>query len=94
VFSGGHTCVIVEREAIHIEEAPQIASVYLNRLAIGMKLDADPTVQYALGYQVDAGTWWKNPLSLDDLMVPSPFNTYHLPLACLLPRYPIQALKH
>jgi UPF0755 protein len=67
---------IVEREAIHIEEAPQIASVYLNRLAIGMKLDADPTVQYALGYQADAGTWWKNPLSLDDLMVPSPFNTY------------------
>ena len=67
---------IVEREAIHIEEAPQIASVYLNRLAIGMKLDADPTVQYALGYQADTGTWWKNPLSLDDLAVPSPFNTY------------------
>ena len=67
---------IVEREAIHIEEAPQIASVYLNRLSIGMKLDADPTIQYALGYQADTGTWWKNPLSLDDLAVPSPFNTY------------------
>ena len=67
---------IVEREAIHIEEAPQIASVYLNRLAIGMKLDADPTVQYALGYQTDTATWWKNPLSLDDLVIPSPFNTY------------------
>ncbi len=67
---------IVEREAMHIEEAPQIASVYLNRLSIGMKLDADPTVQYALGNQTDANTWWKNPLSLDDLAVPSPFNTY------------------
>ncbi|MFN8381197.1 MAG: endolytic transglycosylase MltG [Anaerolineales bacterium] len=67
---------IVEREAVHIEEAPQIASVYLNRLTIGMKLDADPTIQYALGYQADTGTWWKNPLSLDDLSIPSPFNTY------------------
>lgn len=67
---------IVEREAVHIEEAPYIASVYLNRLTIGMKLDADPTVQYALGYQADAATWWKNPLSLDDLTISSPFNTY------------------
>lgn len=67
---------IVEREAVRKEEASLIASVYLNRLAIGMKLDADPTVQYALGYQVDVNTWWKNPLSLDDLKVNSPFNTY------------------
>jgi UPF0755 protein len=67
---------IVEREAVHIEEAPLIASVYLNRLSIGMKLDADPTVQYALGYQFDTGTWWKSPLALTDLEVPSPYNTY------------------
>jgi len=67
---------IVEREAIHIEEAPLIASVYLNRLAIGMKLDADPTVQYALGLQFDTNSWWKSPLSLDDLKVNSPYNTY------------------
>lgn len=69
---------IVEREAIHIEEAPMIASVYLNRLAIGMKLDADPTVQYALGYQFDTNTWWKSPLSLEDLKINSPFNTYQV----------------
>ena len=69
---------IVEREAIHIEEAPLIASVYLNRLAIGMKLDADPTVQYALGYQFDANTWWKSPLSLDDLNISSSYNTYQI----------------
>jgi UPF0755 protein len=67
---------IVEREAIRTEEAPLIASVYLNRLAIGMKLDADPTVQYALGYQIDTNSWWKSPLFLNDLQVNSPFNTY------------------
>ncbi|KXK12836.1 MAG: aminodeoxychorismate lyase [Chloroflexi bacterium OLB14] len=67
---------IVEREAVHAEEAPLIASVYLNRLAINMKLDADPTVQYALGYQADLNSWWKNPLDLSDLQVASPYNTY------------------
>lgn len=67
---------IVEREAVRIEEAPLIASVYLNRLAIGMKLDADPTVQYALGYQVDKNSWWKSPLALADLEIVSPYNTY------------------
>lgn len=67
---------IVEREAIHIEEAPIIASVYLNRISIGMKLDADPTVQYALGYQFDKNSWWKSPLALADLEVISPYNTY------------------
>jgi len=67
---------IVEREAVKDEEKPLIASVYLNRLRIEMKLDADPTVQYALGYDIVEGTWWKNPLSLDDLKFNSPFNTY------------------
>lgn len=67
---------IVEREAVQDEEKPLIASVYLNRLNIGMKLDADPTVQYALGYDLAKATWWTNPLSLDDLQFDSPFNTY------------------
>ncbi len=70
---------IVQREAVHVEEAPLIASVYLNRLAIGMKLDADPTIQYALGYQFDTGSWWKSPLSFADLEVISPYNTYQNP---------------
>lgn len=53
---------IVQREvavtgAGQMEEAQKIASVYLNRLRLPMKLDADPTVQYALGNTRD-GTWW------------------------------------
>jgi UPF0755 protein len=67
---------IVEREAVRKEEAPLIASVYLNRWEIGMKLEADPTVQYAIGYNALQGTWWTNPLSAADLQFDSPFNTY------------------
>jgi UPF0755 protein len=68
---------IVEREAVQPEEAPLIASVYINRLRIGMQLDADPTVQYALGYNPQQETWWTNPLSRADLDFDSPFNTYN-----------------
>ena len=67
---------IVEREAVVVDEMPMIASVFLNRLAINQKLDSDPTVQYALGYQAGTGGWWKNPLSLNDLQIDSSYNTY------------------
>lgn len=67
---------IVERESVVPEEQPKIASVYINRIKIGMKLESDPTVQYALGYNKKQGTWWTNPLSLDDLAIQSPYNTY------------------
>jgi UPF0755 protein len=67
---------MVEREAVQDEEQALIASVYLNRLNIGMKLDADPTVQYAIGYNFLQQTWWTNPLSLIDLQVNSLYNTY------------------
>lgn len=67
---------IIEREAIQPDESPLIASVYLNRLAIGMKLDADPTVQYAAGYNLVQMTWWTNPISTMELQLASPFNTY------------------
>jgi len=71
---------IVEREAVVAEERPIIASVYLNRLEQGMYLQSDPTVQYALGYQEDAGQWWKIPMSLEeDVVVDSPYNTYMYP---------------
>ena len=68
---------IIEREAVLAEEKPLMAAVFLNRLAAGMPLQADPTVQYALGL-VD-GTWWKSPLSAADLQVNSPYNTYLIP---------------
>jgi UPF0755 protein len=68
---------IVEREAVVPEERPTIASVYLNRLAEGMYLQADPTVQYAMGYQTDTGQWWKTPVTLEEYsLVNSPYNTY------------------
>lgn len=68
---------IVQRESYNEAERPMIASVFFNRLASGMKLETDPTVQYALGFDPSWG-WWKSPLSSDDLLVNSPFNTYQI----------------
>lgn len=70
---------LVEREAVHEEEQKLIASVFINRLNIGMNLGADPTIQYALGYDPINLTWWKNPLSLTNLQFDSPYNTYIYP---------------
>jgi UPF0755 protein len=71
---------IVEREAVVASERPSIAGVYYNRLKSGMALDADPTVQYAMGYQQAQGTWWNRELTQDDYRaVDSPYNTYLYP---------------
>lgn len=69
---------IIEKEAMVDDEKPLIASVFYNRLAVGMRLESDPTVQYAIGYQSDLGTWWKSPLSGADLVVESVYNTYQI----------------
>jgi UPF0755 protein len=69
---------IVQREAVVADEQPLIASVLLNRLQVGMRLQTDPTVQYALGYDPVRGSWWKSPLSLADLEVVSAYNTYQV----------------
>lgn len=66
---------IIEREAMYAEDRPLVASVFINRLNIGMALGSDPTVQYALGYQPDTKTWWKKDLTADDLLINSPYNT-------------------
>ncbi len=66
---------IVERESARPEERPLIASVFFNRLALGIPLQADPTVQYVLGRQAD-GSWWKAPLTEADLATDSLYNTY------------------
>jgi UPF0755 protein len=67
---------IVQREAVVAAEQPMIASVFYNRLRKPMKLDSDPTVQYAVGYNTTQKTWWTNPLSVKDLKIDSPYNTY------------------
>lgn len=68
---------IVEREAVIPAERPAIAAVYLNRLATNMRLEADPTVQYAIGFQPLTGQWWKTPIFLEEYStVDSPYNTY------------------
>jgi UPF0755 protein len=60
---------IIEKEATRPEERPVISAVYHNRLRKRMLLQADPTVQYALGHHT-ARVLYK------DLEVSSPYNTY------------------
>lgn len=68
---------LVEREGRHDADRPIIASIILNRLGIGMKLDIDATIQFALGYQSAEKTWWKKNLTLDDINLNSAYNTYN-----------------
>ncbi|MDD2773898.1 MAG: endolytic transglycosylase MltG [Elusimicrobiales bacterium] len=70
---------IVEREAVVHEERPLIAAVYLNRIKRNILLEADPTVQYAIGYVPADKSWWKRRTTLADLKVESPYNTYRYP---------------
>ncbi|MBI2085833.1 endolytic transglycosylase MltG [Candidatus Daviesbacteria bacterium] len=67
---------IVEREARSAKVRTEIASILLKRLKIDMGLNADATIQYALGYQLQEKSWWKRNLSKDDFQVDSPYNTY------------------
>lgn len=60
---------IVEREVRRGEERPLVAAVYLNRLRVGMALQADPTVDYAMGRRPGR-------VLFSDLRVKSPYNTY------------------
>ena len=60
---------IIEKEAVDRSEMPLISAVFWNRLRVEMPLQADPTVQYAVGKE-------RRRLTRDDLLVDSPFNTY------------------
>jgi UPF0755 protein len=66
---------LVEEETAEPTERPIVAAVYLNRLKIGMGMQADPTVIYALQR---AGRYDGN-LRRDDLSFDSPYNTYRYP---------------
>jgi UPF0755 protein len=70
---------IVEREAVIAEEQPLIAGVFLNRLEQAMPLQADPTVQYAKGYDATTGQWWAPVTTEDWERVDSPYSTYLYP---------------
>lgn len=63
---------LVEKETAKAEERPVVASVYYNRLRIGMGLQCDPTVVYALE---KAGRYNGN-ITKVDLGIDSPYNTY------------------
>ena len=67
---------IVEREARSDISRQKVASILLKRWQQNWGLDADATVQYAIGYQPNTKTWWKKYLTVDDLKINSPYNTY------------------
>lgn len=66
---------IVERETAKPEERAHVASVYLNRLRLGMKLQSDPTVVYAVSGKTGA---LDRPLTRADLDHDDPYNTYRV----------------
>ena len=66
---------LVEKETAQAQERPIVAAVYRNRLKIGMALQADPTVVYAMR---KAGTYNGN-IRRSDLSINSPYNTYRYP---------------
>lgn len=64
---------IIEKETSIASERPQVASVFVNRLRKGMRLQTDPTVIYAL---TEGREELKRSLSRKDLEIDSPYNTY------------------
>lgn len=69
---------IIQRETLDEAEMPLIASVFFNRLNIGMRLETDPTVQYDIGYDANSMSWWKAPLTYADITSNSGYNTYQI----------------
>ena len=69
---------IVHKETVKTDERPTVAKVYLNRLAIGMPLQADPTVIYSLKLRDNNFDQIIKRVLYDDLLIKSPYNTYKI----------------
>lgn len=67
---------IIEREARQDQDRPIVADILIKRLKNNWPLQADATIQYALGYQPQEKTWWRKNLTKGDLDIDSPYNTY------------------
>ena len=67
---------LVEREAKFDDDRQEVANILLKRIRNDWPLQVDATIQYALGYQPGTRSWWKHELSLDDLKIESPYNSY------------------
>ena len=65
---------IVEGESNKADERPRVAGAYINRLVMGMRLQADPTVQYAL-MDIEKTNMFRR-LKYADYLTPHPYNTY------------------
>lgn len=61
---------IVDEETIKRDEKPRVAGLYINRLDIGMRLQADPTIKFVIG------NFAVNRILTKDLEIDSPYNTY------------------
>ena len=66
---------IVEKETGIAEERPKVASVFINRLKKGMKLQSDPTIIYSFTF---GDKKLERPIKTKDIQNNSPFNTYHV----------------
>jgi UPF0755 protein len=67
---------IVHKESVKKDERPRIAGVYLNRLKLGMPLQADPTVIYAIKKESNDFKQVIKRVFYNDLFLNSPYNTY------------------
>jgi UPF0755 protein len=67
---------IVQKETAKVDERPRVAGVYLNRIRRGIKLDADPTVIYAVKKNANDWNMVIKRVLYKDLEIESPYNTY------------------
>lgn len=67
---------IVQKETAKVDERPRVAGVYLNRIRKGIKLDADPTVIYAVKKKANDWNMVIKRVLYKDLETDSPYNTY------------------